>query len=187
MIKINNLTFSHGDKNIFNNFSLEIKEGEKIWLSAPSGFGKTTLIKLILGLLKPQSGTVELNGLTPSVVFQENRLLPFYTILKNIELVGGDKELGKSNLHSLGIGDTENLYPSSLSGGMKRRAAIARALSVPFDLLILDEPFNGIDENNLILTADRIKEIAKDKTVILISHNPEEAELLGAKKVEINN
>ena len=70
---------------------------------------------------------------------------------------------------------------------MKRRAAIARALSVSFDLLILDEPFNGIDENNLILTADRIKEIAKDKTVILISHNPEEAELLGAKKVEINN
>ena len=59
MLKINNLNFSYGDKNIFNNFSLEIKDGEKIWLSAPSGFGKTTLIKLILGLLKPQKGVID--------------------------------------------------------------------------------------------------------------------------------
>lgn len=187
MIKINNLTFSYNDKNIFENFSLEINDGEKIWLSGPSGAGKTTLIKLILGLLKPQKGNVDLNGLTPSVVFQENRLLPFYTVIKNIELIGGDKALAKENLISLGIGDTENLYPDSLSGGMKRRAAIARALSVPFDLLILDEPFNGIDEENLESAAQRINQIALGKTLILISHNPEEARLLNAKKVEINN
>lgn len=187
MVKIENLTFSYDDKNIFNDFSLEIKEGEKVWLSAPSGFGKTTLIKLILGLLKPQSGEIIVDTVKPSVVFQENRLLPFYTIIKNIELIGGEKTLAKENLDALGISDTELLYPASLSGGMKRRAAIARALSVPFDLLILDEPFNGIDEINLEATANRINEIAKDKTVILITHNAEEARLLNAKKVKINN
>ncbi len=187
MLKIKNLTFSYEDKNIFNDFSLEIKDGEKIWLSGPSGCGKTTLIKLILGLLKPQKGGIETGNLTPSVVFQENRLLPFYTVMQNIELVGGNKEKAKEILSVLGIGETENLYPSSLSGGMKRRSAIARALSVPFDLLILDEPFNGIDEKNLQSACDCIKKFTADKTVILITHNPEEAELLGAKKVEINN
>ncbi len=187
MLKINNLNFSYGDKNIFNNFSLEIKDGEKIWLSAPSGFGKTTLIKLILGLLKPQKGVIDTGNLTPSVVFQETRLLPFYTVMQNIELIGGEKQKAKEILPALGISETENSYPSSLSGGMKRRAAIARALSVPFDLLILDEPFNGIDEKNLQSAINCIKEFTQNKTVILITHNPEEAELLGAKKVEINN
>ncbi len=187
MIKINNLTFSYGDKNIFNDFSFEIKNGEKIWLSGPSGCGKTTLIKLILGLLKAQKGEIKTGGLTPSVVFQENRLLPFYTVMQNIELLGGDKEKAKEILLALGISETENLYPSSLSGGMKRRAAIARALSVPFDLLILDEAFNGIDEKNLQSACDCIKNFTHGKTVILITHNPEEAKLLGAKKVEINN
>lgn len=186
MLKINNLTFSYGEKEVFNNFSLEIKNGERIWLSGPSGCGKTTLIKLILGLLKAQSGQIEVN-ITPSVVFQENRLLPFYTVMQNITLVGGNEALANENLTALGIGETADLYPASLSGGMKRRAAIARALSVPFDLLILDEAFNGIDEKNLQSAVDRINALTKDKTVILITHNPEEAELFGAKKVEINN
>ncbi len=187
MLKISNLNFSYKDKNIFNDFSLEVKNGEKIWISGPSGCGKTTLIKLILGLLKPKSGEINIGNSTPSVVFQENRLLPFYTIMQNIELVGGDKEKAKEILSVLGIGETENLYPASLSGGMKRRAAIARALSTEFDLLILDEPFNGIDEKNLQSACKCIKEFTADKTVILITHNPDEAELLGAKKVEINN
>ena len=187
MISINNLSFSYADKNIFRDFSLEIKNGEKIWLSGPSGCGKTTLIKLILGILKPQKGEINTGDFTPSVVFQENRLLPFYTVMQNIELVGGDKQKAKEILTSLDIAETENLYPASLSGGMKRRAAIARALAVEFDTLVLDEPFNGIDEKNLQSACDCIKKFTSDKTVILITHNPEEAHLLDAKKVEINN
>ena len=187
MLKIDNLTFSYGEKMIFNDFSLEINDGEIIWLSGPSGCGKTTLIKLVLGLLKPQKGKIQTNGMTPSVVFQENRLLPFYTVMQNIELVGGDKEKAKDILLALGINETANLYPKKLSGGMKRRAAIARALSVDFDLLILDEPFNGIDEKNLEKTAELINEICRDKTVIIITHSPIEAELLKAKEVKINN
>ncbi len=187
MINISNLTFSYDDKNIFSDFSLEIKSGEKIWLSGPSGCGKTTLIKLILGLLKPQKGEINTSGTTTSVVFQENRLLPFYTVMQNIELVGGNAKKAKKILESLDIADTENLYPASLSGGMKRRAAIARALAIEFDTLVLDEPFNGIDEKNLQSATECIKKFTADKTIILITHNPEEARLLNAKKVEINN
>jgi ABC-type multidrug transport system ATPase subunit len=187
MLKIKNLSFSFGEKLVINNFSLNVKKGEKIWLSGPSGIGKTTLIKLILGLLKANSGEIDLGGMIPSVVFQENRLLPFYTVMQNIELVGGDKQKAKEILLALGIGETVNLYPKKLSGGMKRRAAIARALSVDFDLLILDEPFNGIDEKNLEKTAELINEICSSKTVIIITHSPLEAELLKAKEVKINN
>ena len=187
MLKIKNLSFAFGEKLIINNFSLDIKKGEKIWFSGPSGIGKTTLIKLILGLLKANNGEIDLGGMTPSVVFQENRLLPFYTVMQNIELVGGDKEKAKDILLALGINETANLYPKKLSGDMKRRAAIARALSVDFDLLILDEPFNGIDEKNLEKTAELINEICRDKTVIIITHSPIEAELLKAKEVKINN
>lgn len=187
MLKIKNLSFSFGEKLVISNFSLNVKKGEKIWLSGPSGIGKTTLIKLILGLLRPNSGEIDLGGMTPSVVFQENRLLPFYTVMQNIELVGGDKQKAKDILLALDIGETVNLYPKKLSGGMKRRAAIARALSVDFDLLILDEPFNGIDEKNLKKTAELINEICSNKTVIIITHSPLEAELLKAKEVKINN
>ncbi len=187
MLRIKKLSFSYGERQIINNLTFNINQGEKIWISGPSGCGKTTLIKLILGLLKADKGEILLNGMTPSVVFQENRLLPFYTVLENITLVGGDRDKALHYLEALGIGDTANLKPSKLSGGMKRRAAIARALSVDFDLLILDEAFNGIDEKNLTATADLINSVCQNKTVILITHSPNDARLLSCKKIEINN
>ncbi len=187
MIKIKNLSFSYGEKLVINNLSLDIKKGEKIWISGPSGCGKTTLIKLILGLLSADGGNIDLGDMTPSVVFQENRLLPFKSVIDNITFVGGSRKKGLENLAALGIGDECYSKPAKLSGGMKRRAAIARALSVPFDLLILDEAFNGIDEQNLEKTAILINEVCRNKTVILITHSEKEAKLLNCKKVEINN
>ncbi len=187
MLKIKKLSFSYGEKSVIDDFSLEIKDGEKVWLSGPSGCGKTTLIKLVLGILKADNGKIDLNGMTPSAVFQENRLLPFYTVLENITLVGGDRNKALSYLKALGIEETADLKPTKLSGGMKRRVAIARALSTPFDLLILDEAFNGIDEKSIEKTAELINKVCKDKTVILITHSSIEAQLLNCKKVEINN
>lgn len=183
MIKFENVSFSYPNKKIFENLSLEINNNEHIWIYGESGCGKTTLARLILGLETEQSGKIIKNGdLKPSVVFQENRLLPFKTVLQNITLMGADISVARQNLKSLGIGDTENMYPSQLSGGMKRRVAIARALSVPFDYLILDEAFTGLDENNIVLCAKRILEVSKGKIIIVITHSEYEAQLLNATK-----
>ncbi len=186
MLKINNISFSYDDKKVFENFSLQIKSGEHVWLHGESGCGKTTLLRLILDLEMPQSGTIEKDGnLKPSAVFQENRLLPFKTALQNIMLVGAKKETAIENLKSLGLEDSINKPVSELSGGMERRVAIARALSVPFDFLVLDEAFTGLDRQNAEIAINRILKVAEKKTIILVSHSPFEAELLGAKKIEL--
>jgi len=186
MLKINNISFSYGDKNIFKSFSLEIGKNDRIWLYGESGCGKTTLLRLILGLEAAQTGEILGNkDLKPSAVFQENRLLPFKTALQNIMLVGAEKKTAIENLTALGLGESINKPVSELSGGMKRRVAIARALSVPFDYLILDEAFTGLDKHNTEIAVKQILKIAKDKTIILVSHSPFEAELLSAKKIEL--
>ncbi len=186
MLKIDNITFSYGEKNIFKAFSLEIKKGDRLWLYGESGLGKTTLIRLILGLEVPQKGSIiNLNKLKPSVVFQENRLLPFKTVLQNILLVTPNKDKAIKNLKALGLENEICTPVSELSGGMKRRVAIARALSTEFDYLILDEPFTGIDNDNIKTAAELILRTAEDKPIILVTHNEWEAELLATQKIEL--
>ena len=112
-------------------------------------------------------------------------MLPFKSVIENIILFGATKETALQNLKALGIKETANLKPNELSGGMERRAAIARALSQDFDYLLLDEPFTGLDEKNLEICAKHILEVAKDKPIILITHSQEEAELLNAKIIKM--
>ncbi len=186
MIKLNNISFSYGDKKIFEDFSLHIKNGDRIWLSGGSGTGKTTLVRIILGLEKTQKGEIQTNSiLKPSAVFQEDRLLPFKTALQNVMLVANNESLALENLKALGLENEVNTKINELSGGMARRVAIARALSVEFDYLILDEAFTGLDKENVILAAKQILKIAKNKPIILITHTPFEAELLGANEIEL--
>ncbi|MBE6787778.1 MAG: ABC transporter ATP-binding protein [Ruminococcaceae bacterium] len=186
MIKINNISFAYDDKKIFEDFSLEIGDNDRIWLSGGSGMGKTTLVRLILGLEKAQKGEIFIpKDAKPSVVFQEDRLLPFKTALQNVLLITENETLAKENLKALGLENEINTKISELSGGMARRVAIARALSVDFDYLILDEPFTGLDKENVILAVKQILKIAKDKSIILITHSPYEAELLSAKEIKL--
>ncbi len=181
MLKINNVSFSYDNKKIFSDFSFELSENDRVWLHGESGCGKTTLLRLILGLEKPQYGEiVGTTGLKPSVVFQEDRLLPFKTALQNIMLVNGDRQKAIDNLKALGLGDNLNTPVNELSGGMCRRVAIARALSVEFDYLILDEPFTGLDKENVETAIKLILKTAENKPIILATHSPLEAELLGA-------
>lgn len=186
MIKLNNISFSYGDKKIFENFSLNIGKNDRIWLSGGSGCGKTTLIRLILGLETAKKGKIQIeSNIKPSVVFQEDRLLPFKSALQNIMLLTTNEALAKENLKALGLQNEINTKISELSGGMQRRVAIARALSCDFDYLILDEAFTGLDKENIILAVKQILKIAKDKPIILITHSPFEAELLGVKEVKL--
>ncbi len=183
MIKINNLSFSYADKSIFGNFSLEIPSGKRICISAESGRGKTTLLRLILGLEKPCGGGIETGGARMSAVFQEDRLLPFKTALCNITLIGADEKTALYNLSALGIGAAAEKYPFELSGGMRRRVAIARALSAEYDCIVLDEPFAGLDKENAEKAAKHILQELNGRTLIAVTHSEYEAQLLGAEIV----
>ena len=186
MIKINNLSFSYGEKKIFENFSLLIGDGDRVCIFGNSGCGKTTLLRLLMGLEMPQSGEISVTeNKKISAVFQENRLLPFLSVIDNIKTVGGNTEKGKEILDNLGIGNYSDKLPKDLSGGMKRRAAIARALCCEYDILILDEPFNGLDEYNIETAARVIDKECKDKIIILVTHSEKQAELLKCNIVKI--
>lgn len=186
MIKFNNVTFQYDKTLVLNDFSLEINPKDRICLFGDSGSGKTTILKLILGLETPQKGNVEKPyNIKPSVVFQEDRLLPFKTVLENITLFGCDTEKALILLEKLGLKGYANSYPSELSGGMCRRVALARALSVDFDFLILDEPFTGLDQRNTETVSNLINEILGDRPLIMVTHSKAEAELLNCEIKEL--
>lgn len=182
MIEIKNLSFSFGDKVIFDDFSLKIPDKSVTAITGKSGCGKTTLINLICGLLKADKGEIVSKAEKYAVVFQEDRLLPWYTVKENISTVS-DGETADLWLKKVGLSDSADLYPSQMSGGMKRRTALARALAYGGEVLILDEAFNGVDEETKTILIDIIREQATEKAVILISHNSDEIQRL-ADRVE---
>lgn len=184
MIEIKNLSFSYGENKIFNNLNLKVNKGERIILRGESGVGKTTLLRLILGLEKAKKGEINLNGSKISVVFQEDRLLPFKTVLENLTLFADEKTVLES-LSLLGLSEAANLYPAELSGGMARRVSIARALSVEADIYILDEAFSGLDSENIEKAARFINEKTAGKILIAVSHNENDANLLNAVMIDI--
>ncbi|MGN1201899.1 MAG: ATP-binding cassette domain-containing protein [Eubacterium sp.] len=184
MIKLNNVSFSYDSKQVLKDLSLTINDGDRICLWGDSGVGKTTVLRLILGLEKAEANAVICTDKRFSAVFQENRLLPFKTIEENIMMLGGGDRLDYI-LDSLKISEAKNKYPSQLSGGMARRAAIARALSIDADVYIFDEPFTGLDRDNIGRAISLINEFTKGKTLICVMHDRETAELLNCKIINI--
>ena len=150
MLKIHDLSFSYGKKQVLRNFSLQINNGEIVAVMGASGCGKSTLLQLIAGLLTPTSGKIEhdLHGI--SYAFQEPRLFPWLTVEENLKAVlskdqaDADQIISRA-LETVELSDSKCLYPDSLSGGMKSRASLARALTFGGELFLLDEPFAGID------------------------------------------
>lgn len=175
MIKIDNLSHSFGEKKVLNDFSAEFDTGIHA-LIGKSGSGKTTLLRLIAGLEKQQTGKISCPK-PIAVSFQENRLLPWYSAKKNISIVSNDN-IAEELLKKLGLEKDINTLPSALSGGMKRRVSLARALAAQSETVLLDEPFAGLDENTAIEALSIIKEYTVGKTVIISTHNIEIASLL---------
>jgi ABC-type nitrate/sulfonate/bicarbonate transport system ATPase subunit len=181
MIELKDASLSFCQKTVFSNLNLSIDATGTTALAGPSGCGKTTLMKVIAGLLRLDAGVLSgTKGLRFSIVFQENRLLPWLTALENVSLVS-DVQTAHCWLARLGISEAESLKPKALSGGMQRRVAIARALSYPADMLLLDEPFNGLDEENRAAAAEAI--LAAGLPILVITHHAEEAAQLKARKI----
>ncbi len=186
MIKLSNVTFAYKKgENVIKDLTLHIKKGERVHITGESGIGKTTVLRLIMGLEKPQKGTVDIaDGAKISAVFQENRLIPTLDAIGNVSLFS-NTEKAREILTKLGLSEDMASLPAELSGGMKRRVALARALARESDILILDEAMTGLDTANRERVAAVINEYALGRTVVCVTHDQKEAELLNAKDVTI--
>ena len=162
-----------------------IKDRGVLCLFGPSGCGKTTLLRVLCGLEKPEAGSLSEKPKV-AAMFQEDRLLPWLSIEKNLTAAAGiSLQEAESWLRKMGLEQEKKALPESLSGGMQRRVAMARALAAESDLLLLDEPFTGLDGATKELLYPLIREAAEKKPVILVTHHREEAEALGAEILEL--
>lgn len=192
-------TSERGTVTALENVDLKLDEGSFLVLLGPSGCGKSTLLRVMADLITPSAGSVSVFGGTPEAarqrrdigfVFQDSALLPWRTVLENVslplEVGGGPRREGREPrelLNMVGLGGWENSYPQELSGGMRQRVSIARALVGEPKLLLMDEPFGALDE----ITRDRLNEEllrlweATAMTVVFVTHSIYEATFLGQK------
>ncbi len=183
-IKFLNVSKSFGEKKVLSDFSHTFEIGSRMCIMGASGVGKTTLLNLTLGLEKADSG--EISGVPDdiSAVFQEDRLSESFSSVANIIAVTG-KSVPESEilncLSELGLQGSERKPVSELSGGMKRRVAIARALLKKSELIVLDEPFKGLDEELKLQTVSVILSYTKGKTLLVATHGINDAKLLSAE------
>lgn len=173
---------SFGEKKVLHGFSASLQAGIITGLMAPSGSGKTTLLRILMGLDRPQRGKITgLDGLRVSAVFQEDRLCENLNAVANIRLVTPSltPEAVEASLKAVGLGDSSRQPVRELSGGQKRRVAILRALLAEYDLLLLDEPFRGLDAaTKQVVLADTLTRCT-GRTVLLVTHDPEELDAMG--------
>ena len=185
-IQVRNLSKSFGNKAVLQAFSADFPTGAVTAVMAPSGGGKTTLLRILMGLEAADSGTVEgLAGLRQSAVFQEDRLCEALNAVSNIRLVNPALTRGEAEaaLSAVGLAGCGNQRVAEFSGGMRRRVAILRALLAQWDVLFLDEPFKGLDEATKRLVMADTRRRCAGRTVLLVTHDAREADALGAVQV----
>lgn len=198
-----NMAFKSGPENIavLDNISLEVAEGEFLCLVGPSGCGKSTLLSMMAGFLSPTSGSITIDGEAVGgpdprriFVFQERGVFPWLTVRGNVEfglfkLDSGERQRRVSHyIKMVGLEGFENAYPQELSGGMKQRLEVARALAVNPDMLFLDEPFGALDSITRLIMRGELLRIwqAEHKTIILVTHDIDEAVQLADRVVVLS-
>lgn len=165
------LSKSYGDKTVLQDFSAVYKPGEIYYLTSPSGSGKTTLLRLLCGLEKPDGGKVEVKEKPSfSMVFQEDRLCMDYSALKNVEMVTGDRKRAGEALCLLLEKDDIEKPCGQLSGGMKRRVALVRAMEAESECVLLDEPFTGMDAETKDRAEAYIRDRQRGRILIIATH-----------------
>jgi NitT/TauT family transport system ATP-binding protein len=191
-VSARNISKNYGSVEALRNMSLEFPRGQLTSLLGPSGCGKTTLLKIIAGLLEPTSGEVEVNGKTVTgpgpdraFVFQDFALLPWATVLRNVAfglemrgVAASEREArAEKYIKEVGLAGFEHSYPHELSGGMRQRVGLARALAVDAEVLLMDEPFSAVDEQTRRKFQEDLLELVKveNKTFIFVTHSIEEA------------
>ena len=204
MIECRHIDFSYDSKTILQGIDLNIENGEFLCILGQSGCGKSTLLRLLAGLERPSAGEIRIDGEPVagpdrhcSVVFQDYPLFPWMTTGANLTLAlhaaypdknrKEVKALAESYLETVGLGGSFGQYPEALSGGMRQRAAIARALASPSGILLMDEPFGALDPVNRALLQELVRNLHRDagkrRTVIFVTHDIDEALYLGTRLV----
>lgn len=184
-IQLVNISKQYNGKTILKDLDMTFTEGTISCIMGTSGSGKTTLLSILMGLIKQDGGEVlGMQGVRSSAVFQEDRLIEHWNAEKNVRLVCGKEiteDMIREHLKRVGLEDVKDKPVRAYSGGMRRRVAIVRALLTESSLILLDEPFKGLDEALKEQVIEYIKEQTVGKTVIVVTHDRMDAGLLGAK------
>ncbi len=188
MPDITDINKTYGEHRVLDHFSLHIEEGRTICIMGRSGCGKTTLLRILMGLEQADGnfgGAGEMAALKKSAVFQEDRLCENLSVMANIRLTCPDKTKAQiqEEMRRVDLEGCESQPVHELSGGMKRRVALLRALLVPCDILFLDEPFKGLDDKTRQKTIAYTAEKCEGRTVLFVTHDEKEAELMKAAAV----
>lgn len=200
MLKVNNISFSYSSSPILKQLSFMLEKGEIASLIGSSGSGKTTLFKLLAGILKPDEGSIEIDeGGLPAYMTQQDLLLPWRTVIRNMTLLA---ELGtrpESSLEQhdeaaallaeMGLAGYEHYFPDELSGGMRQRVSLARALMQKRPLLLLDEPFASLDVSLREQMYQLLRTIQEKRktTILLVTHDFRDAATLSNQIFFLDN
>ena len=168
-LELKHLTKSYGEQVVLSDVSAVYEGGKIYYLTSPSGSGKTTLLRLLCGLEKPDSGKID-KPEKFSMVFQENRLCEEYTAVQNVALATGDASRAAESLQKLLEAEALSKPCNQLSGGMKRRVALVRAMEAESDVVLLDEPFTGMDAETKRAAEEYIRERQNGRIVIIATH-----------------
>jgi len=191
VVRVEGLTRSFGALLVLDDISLEIGRGEFVAVVGPSGCGKTTFLNLVSGFDRPTSGQVTRAGVV-RMVYQQDGLFPWLTVAENIALglrdMRDEREAERQLAEMfvlIGLEEFANHYPHQLSGGMRQRVELARALAAPSDILLLDEPFSSLDYLTRLRMRDELARLLTERprTVVLVTHDIEEAAQLADRIV----